>query len=297
MPCYHPMLGYRTIYINSDTGKRGITFNSNRAYTDLKVIVPCGQCIGCRLDRSRQWAIRCVHESQMHEENSFITLTFNEESIHQNHTLVKSDFQNFMKRLRKYTSPKLIRYYHCGEYGDQTQRPHHHACLFGYQFPDLKLYTTTNNIPLYTSEILSQIWQHQGNSYIGEVSYESAAYVARYIMKKQLGKSAKAAYKNKIPPYTTMSRRPGIAKTWFDKYYKDMYPYDYVVIGTSKKGKPPAYYDKQMELNHPHDFKKIKSNRFKKAIELQLHEDNSIARLQIREKCRLAKTKQLIRKI
>lgn len=294
MPCYHPLRGYRSVSVSPDTGKRGITFNLSQAFTDLPVTIPCGQCIGCRLDRSRQWAIRCVHESQMHDENSFITLTFNEQSINTKHTLIKSDFQKFMKRLRKYIEPKKVRYYHCGEYGDLTQRPHHHACLFGYQFPDIKFYKKSNNIPLYTSDILNEIWQH-GNCYIGNVTYESAAYVARYIMKKQTGETGKIHYKDREPPYTTMSRRPGIAKTWFDKYHDDLYPNDYVVIGTTKKGKPPRYYDTLLERTHTAVFKTIKNNRVQKAIEQELNEDNSLARLQVREKCRIAKTQTLIR--
>ncbi len=296
MPCYHPLRAYHATTVNSKTGKRGIVFNPNKAYTDLPITIPCGQCIGCRLDRSRQWAIRCVHEAQLHEDNSFITLTFNQASIDSTHSLNKSDFQKFMKRLRKYISPKKIRYYHCGEYGEVTHRPHHHACLFGYQFPDLNYYKSINSIPLYTSETLSQIWQH-GHSLIGNVTYESAAYVARYIMKKQTGEAGKIHYKSRIPPYTTMSRRPGLAKEWLDKYKDDVYPHDYVVIGTSKKGRPPRYYDQQMEKEFPVEFSQVKINRFQKALEQELSENSSLSRLQVREKVRIAKTQTLIREL
>ena len=234
MTCYHPMEGYRGKEITK-TGKRKIVFNANDALGTcslFRVTLPCGQCIGCRLERSRQWAIRCVHEASLYDDNCFITLTYSDENLPPYGSLVKKDFQDFMKRLRKRFSN--VRYYHCGEYGSKTKRPHYHAILFNIDFPDKELLTINNDQRLYTSEILSKIWG-KGICSIGSVTFESAAYVARYIMKKANGDDAELKYChvdddgvwNSIEPeYTTMSRRPGIGKEWFDKFKSDVYPND-----------------------------------------------------------------------
>ena len=203
MPCYYPLHGYRAKH-PEPSGKRRIVFNPKQGIQDEQVDVPCGQCIGCKLERSKQWAIRCVHEASMHQDNSFITLTYNDEHLPENGQLVKKDFQKFMKRLRKKCGK--VRYYQCGEYGSQYDdqgnkitdslnrellgRPHFHACLFGLDFPDKELWTVRNGINLYRSPTLEKIWK-KGYSSIGNVTFESAAYVARYITKKLNGDKEK----------------------------------------------------------------------------------------------------------
>ena len=172
-------------------------FNPKYAYqADQPEKLPCGQCVGCRLERSRQWAIRCMHEAQMHEDNCFITLTFNPESLDDRSnpwSLDVRDFQLFMKRLRKKYGAG-IRFYHCGEYGELNKRPHYHACIFGFDFPDKRLWKVTNSgHRLYISESLDELWPF-GFCTIGNVTFESAAYVARYIMKKVNGDAAADHY-------------------------------------------------------------------------------------------------------
>ena len=290
MPCYHPVLGYRSRTTNP-SGKRSIVFNPNEGYPDLQVTLPCGQCVGCRLERSRQWAIRCVHESQQHEENCFITLTFDKKHLNEAGSLVKSDFQKFMKRLRKSAINK-VRYFHCGEYGDKLGRPHHHACLFGHDFPDKELYSVRNGINLYKSKQLEKIWG-MGFCTIGEVNFETCAYVARYIMKKITGKQAETVYKDKIPPYNTMSRRPGIGAEWFNSFAGDVYPDDFIVIRDNIKCKPPNFYDDKYGLTDPADLIQIKKHR-RKAAERRKN-DNSLERLHIKEELKLQKLKLLER--
>jgi len=232
---------------------------------DRPINLPCGRCIGCRLEKSRQWAVRCVHEAQLHQENSFITLTFNQScpldgtKTDPTYSLHKHHFQRFMKRLRKEYPEKQIKYFHCGEYGEKSERPHHHACLFNHDFEDKILYKESNGIKLYTSEKLQKLWPF-GHSTIGDVTFDSAAYVARYITKKITGKLAEEHYKGRLPEFCTMSRRPAIAKQWLQKYTSDVYPQDYVVI-RGKKSKPSKYYDKQLELTNPKEYETIKAER------------------------------------
>lgn len=289
MPCYKPLKGWYSKTRNP-TGKRSIVFKRSEAHYDRPIQIPCGQCVGCRLERSRQWAIRCVHESSLYEQNCFITLTYNDENLNDKSTLVKADFQKFMKRLRKKFGDN-IRFFHCGEYGEKNQRPHYHACIFNFDFPDKELWSIRNNVRLYRSQILQELWPF-GFSTIGDVTFESAAYVARYIMKKINGDKAKEHYQGKLPEYTTMSRRPGIGKEWLNKFSSDVYPHDKVVLRNDVICKPPKYYDNQFELDNPEIMTKLKNIRKTTA---RLNPDNTEQRLAVRGKVKLEKIKNLRR--
>lgn len=302
MPCYSPLKGWRSATPNL-SGKRPITFNLKSAFIDIPVTLPCGQCVGCRLERSRQWAIRCVHESQMHDDNSFITLTFNDQHLPDDNSLDIVVFQKFMKRLRKRLSPTLIRFYACGEYGEIYGRPHYHACIFGYSFPDKTPWKTTNGVTIYRSALLEKIWPF-GYSSIGNVNFQSAAYVARYILKKINGPDAMDHYEyinpetgeisNLKPEYTNMSRRPGIGSTWLSKYMSDIYPSDFVVIN-NKKMRPPKFYDAKFELFSPKEYALMKGKRKRDAL---IHEDdNTPERLEVKMSVQKSKIKNLPRNV
>lgn len=288
MTCYHPIVGYRSRAGRQENGAWPVVFNPAEGYIDMRVSVPCGRCIGCRLDRSRQWAVRCVHEAaQYGQNNCFITLTYNDENLPEDGGLRMEDFQKFMKRLRKEYG-EGIRFFHCGEYGDKMARPHYHACLFNFKFPDLTLWLVRKGTKHYRSASLEKLWPY-GHSLVGEVTFESAAYVARYITKKVMGKKAEEFYKGKAPEYITMSRRPGIGKNWIDKNMKDVYPLDAVVIREGFKAKPPRYYDYIYDI-HDHDgMKKVKQKRRSKAKE------DDVYRLEVKEKIQLIKAEKLIR--
>ncbi len=132
MPCYHPLSAFQC-------ADGSIVFHERRWYNTVKTLsLPCGQCIGCRLERSRQWAMRCMHEAQLHENNCFITLTYDNTHLPSDGSLHYKDFQLFIKRLRKKFGNTRIRYYMAGEYGENFGRPHFHACIFGHDFHDKK---------------------------------------------------------------------------------------------------------------------------------------------------------------
>jgi len=198
LPCYHPISMFRsTKGPRLDTGKVPL---STRPTGGKRLGVPCGRCVGCRLERSRQWAARIMLESSMHESNLFITLTYRDSELvyggASHGILVPRHLELFWKRLRKWTRTR-IGYYACGEYGDKSNRPHYHACVFGLDFPDKTFYKAKNGNNLYSSRILDDLWSH-GKCYFGTVTFESAAYVARYIMKKRLGKSKETYAKEGI---------------------------------------------------------------------------------------------------
>lgn len=216
-----------------------------------------------------------------------------------------------MKKLRKKYVPKnpfpkgtperlsfrkhhSIRYFQCGEYGEKTHRPHYHACLFNFDFADKKLWKIKNDNRLYTSDILSDLWP-QGFSTIGDVTFDSAAYVARYIMKKITGEMAHEHYRGRKPEYTTMSRDPGIGSEWLRQFRTDVYPDDFVVIN-GKKVRPPKFYDTQQEAHDLENFTKIKNDRIIRGDKLP-KKDKTDRRLLVRENVKTAQVKSLTREI
>ena len=168
--------------------------SKNKRGVESTLELPCGQCRGCRLERSRQWAMRCLHESSLHDQNSFITLTYDDAHLPEGGTLVYSDFQKFLKRLRKRVGVP-IRFYMGAEYGEKFKRPHYHACIFGFDFPD-RIYfkKTSSGEKIYTSKILESLWPY-GHSSVGNVTFESAAYIARYCVQKVTGDKATEHYR------------------------------------------------------------------------------------------------------
>lgn len=289
MACFKPLAGWRSATV-SPNGRRPVVFTRSRAFVDLPVKVPCGQCIGCRLDRSRSWAVRCVHEAKSHEENSFITLTYSNEHVPGDNGLCFRDFQLFMKRFRKRVRIP-IRFYHCGEYGENFGRPHYHALIFGYSFPDKVLWKYNNGQGLYRSAELEELWPY-GYSSVGDVTFQSAAYVARYIVKKITGKIAEDHYKGRCPEYTTMSRKPGIGKKWIMKYLSDVYPLDEVILD-GKTFKTPVFYDASYELMYPSEFEDLRLRR--KRASLQHVDNQTQGRLDVREVVQKARLERLPR--
>ncbi|AXL15507.1 replication initiator protein [Microviridae sp.] len=301
MPCYHPMKAWRSLEVNP-SGKRSLVFDASKGFKDLEVTLPCGQCIGCRIERSRQWAVRCVHEASLHDDNCFITLTYDNDHLPADGSLDVSHFQKFMKRLRRKFPDKRIRFFHCGEYGEKYGRPHYHALIFGFDFPDKELYQVRNDQKLFISDILSKLWPF-GFSSIGSVTFDSAAYVSRYIMKKVTGDKAALHYSDidydtgeilgsRKPEYVTMSRKPGIAADWFREFGSDVFPDDFVVIN-GKKYKPPKFYDGQFELSHPDELKAIKAKRIVDAKARSF--DNTPERLHVKEKVKFVQLQRLVR--
>jgi len=267
MTCYHPIKAYRSKVL-SPNGKRTLVFLEKYSNGETQEI-SCGQCIGCRLERSRTWAVRISNEASLYKNNCFITLTYSPENLPSNGSLDVRHFQLFMKKLRKKYGK--IRFFHCGEYGEKLGRPHYHACLLNFDFPDKKLLRVSDRgDDIYSSASLDAIWSY-GRTELGSVTFESAAYVARYITKKVTGKCADAHYTcvdvetgeliTKKPEYTTMSRRPGIGEPWLKKYHSDVYNWDYLITTTGAKIPAPRYFDKRYEIMNPEHMAQIKMRR------------------------------------
>lgn len=291
MPCYHPVPGWYAKRLNP-TGRRSIVFRLDDAHKDRPVPVPCGNCIGCQLEKARQWALRCMHEASLYERNCFVTLTYSKENLPKQGSLAPDVFVKFMKRLR-HVHPG-VRFFQCGEYGEKLSRPHHHAILFNCDFSDkVRLRSSKRSGVLYRSAQLEQLWPY-GFSSIGEVTFQSAGYVARYALKKVKGSAAAGDhYGVKQPEYATMSRRPGIGRGWLEKYLSDVYPSDEVVVNGAVS-KPPRYYDDVAAKMRPDLVKVVKARRRREGAE---DPDNSGKRLVVREAVKNAAVTYLTREL
>lgn len=293
--------------------------------------IPCGKCIGCRLMYSKQWATRCSLESEYHESSYFVTLTYNEDCVpiswysdpetgeaFQSLTLRKKDFQAFMKRLR-FNTGQYIRFYASGEYGDNTYRPHYHAILFGLKLDDLKLYKQSEDGWLYyTSETIQKAWSvprrgsnrftRDTSSPIGmcmvtNVNWSTCAYVARYVCKKLKGEAAEFYEKVNIePPFSLMSRNPGIANQWFQDH-SEYTKYDTIPlpgVDAGKRVKPPKYFDYLLDQVRPDELelqKRIRQNMAKvaKLLQAQRTDLDYLDSLEVQERSQESRIKGLKR--
>lgn len=292
MGCNYPVRAYRL-----HSGE--VTFFVKAGW-DIRedLLIPCGQCVGCKMDKSKEWAIRCMNEASLYEENCFITLTYNDQNLPDMESLDYRDFQLFMKRLRKHYKGKKIRFYMSGEYGEKGNRPHFHACLFNHNFEDRKILKRTGSgSTLYDSEILNSLWK-KGLASIGDVTFESAAYVAKYIMKKVNGKGSELNYAYSDPEtgeilyrekeMSKMSLKPGIGSRWFEKWKSDVFPQDHCIV-RGKEKKPPKYYYKKLKEQDPDLYEVVKWQRTEKAKKHA--KDNTEDRLLVKEKCLEARIK------
>lgn len=290
MPCYGPLTGY---YPKSTASDKRLVFRKDDSETGIGIKIPCGKCIGCKLEHSRQWALRCMHEKRMHTASAFLTLTYDNKHLPAGNTLVKRDLQLFMKRLRKIFGTG-VRFFACGEYGETSGRPHYHVLLLNSDFVDKKPVTTRSEHPYYTSALLSKLWT-AGSHIIGNVDFDSAAYVARYCTKKITGPKAAEHYKGRTPEFLVMSRRPGIGTAYLEKFKSEMYTHDNVIVNGVPSSLPRFYDTKYASLNDTCEARLavLKIARRRKISRV----DKGTTRLRVREVVTLAKLAQKGRSI
>ena len=239
-----------------------------------RVSVGCGKCIGCRAEQSRNWMVRMVHESQIRGSGWFITLTYDDEHLPHDEGLDPYDFTYFVKGLRRHFPPEKLSFYGCGEYGSVTGRPHYHLCIFGPEFYCRDHYDNDDSgNPLFKSPTIEKCWPF-GISDMGVMSPGAAAYTAGYVAKKV--EETENTYTRchpetgeifeVHPEFSRMSLRPAIGRRWIEKYWRDVYPRDYVVID-GREIKPPRYYDKWMDEYHPEVMEEVRNARWERIAE------------------------------
>lgn len=331
MPCYKPMLAI-PICISQKTGKVQYSFRErfhdvgqltevvkleDGKYYPIKAL-PCGKCIGCRLDYSREWAVRCTLEMQDWPADTcwFVTLTYDDEHVPVNVyselgydfwreqglrltpdgrvvdkfgyegsldvlagccsplrrslTLRPKHLQDFIKRIRRwqeYHYGNTIKFYACGEYGSRSGRPHYHLIMYGLKLMPFGIDAwkkVQNGTTVYECKELEQFWPY-GNVIVGKVTFESCAYVARYMLKKKKGEYGEF-YRtfNLVPEFTRMSLKPGIGLRYYQNNADQIYKDDMIYLATEKKGikvKPPRYFDIRAADEFPGIFEQIKVER------------------------------------
>lgn len=337
MTCYHPIQAWRSKQgYNRFTRRWPIVFKRNEGYIDKELKIPCGKCIGCRLEYSRQWAIRAYHESKTHQDNCFICLTYEDQNGKTPTSLVPEDLTKFFKRLRKHYPEKKnetsIRYLACGEYGENFSRPHYHACLFGHDFTDREpIGKSSSGETVYTSDTLEGIWGF-GIVSVQDFTWETAAYCARYIIEKMTGnqmftkrewemgpdgkphqyrtvyQNSGEYYNGRTPEFVRMSRRPGLGSKWYAQFKDDIYNYDECIIRKGVKARAPRFYDKMFEgesrfygpgNRNELNLKMIDEfDLFKHRREIRVNKTEQTSdRLAVREKIKLQKIKKLNRSL
>lgn len=299
MTCYFPIKAYRSQEVNPETGKRQLTFKPTNALIEGSFItLPCGRCTGCQIDRSRDWAVRCMHEAQMYRDKCFLTLTYDQEHVPQDYSVRLPDLQKFMKRLRKATSPTKVRFLACGEYGDLNLRPHYHALIFNFDFPNKHLITVRKGHPVYSSPMLTELWP-LGSHEIGTITFQSAAYTARYALKKVVGDRADDHYFRRSPIDGEFHRvdaeflvqSKGLGRRWFDRFKSDAFPCDFIIVD-GRKCKPPRAYLKWLEEDELEQLKRARKSH------ARLHRaDTTRERLVVRERVHAEKLNRLKRNL
>lgn len=296
MSCYHPLPAY------ADRSGGSVSVGYHAGQQGDKLELPCGRCIGCRLDKSRQWSIRVMHEAQLYGSNLFLTLTYSPEHLPPSLSLEYRDFQNFMKRLRKEVrgvdpGPRRsypVRFFCSGEYGETYGRPHWHAILFNVHFGDEVRYVNGT----LRSETCERLWG-RGNAVLGAVTPQSAAYVAGYTLSKVYGNPdhyedvvdvETGEVTSRRPPFCTMSRRPGIGAWWYEKYGRDLFPHDFAVSDGKKYKVPQYYWRRFQESGAPDTVEDISHRRFLRAKEVDRHE-SSEERRAVREQVAWARVR------
>lgn len=225
---------------------------------ECMVWLKCGKCTGCLMEHARQWSLRCMHEARYHELNCFVTLTYSDDNLPANGSLNYRDFQLFFKRLRK-RHGSGIRFFMCGEYGSNFSRPHYHACIFGFDFLDkYPASKSPSGDILYRSFELDDLWK-LGFCTLGDLTAQSAGYVARYTLKKAANSASD--YGDRVPEFIQMSRRPGIGQQFYKDFRDDIYNHDFLVDSSGHRVRPPNYYDRQLSKDDPTYYAFLKSSR------------------------------------
>lgn len=338
MPCFHPLLASRARGSSDKpiiAGSKGVVkYTSAHLLYNEELTIPCGQCVGCRLDYSRQWANRMMLELPYHESAYFVTLTYDDEHVpldiylsvdddgvdddgvvfddaihkHLSLTLRPSDLRGFLKRLRRqqeYHHNNSISYYAVGEYGSQTARPHYHAIIYGVKLDDLEPFGGADGYTYYRSATIERLWPY-GYSSVCNVSWETCAYTARYMLKKLKGTAAEVYKRYSLyPEFCRCSLKPAIGKRWYDEHKDEAYDYDEIYLATAKRGikiKPPRYYDKLYDLEQPDKLQRIKQQRrivaeLAEQAELEQFDGTYLELLAAKEQTFLARAAKLVRRL
>lgn len=261
MPCTRPR--------SASQVARGAPLNwSKKKYNPKHRVfqLPCGKCIDCRLRYGRTWAIRCMHEAEMHRESIFLTLTYNDEHLGENR-LDYRDFQDFIREVRRQSPGSEISYIVAGEYGKKSKRKYWHAIIFGFRPRDAShKYTTDRGDKVSSSSLLDEIWG-RGNTEFGAVTLLSAGYVARYSAKKLVhGNDDQHCYS----PIFKVSSKYAIGKRWIERNWRGVFDKGFILGQDGTKNAIPRYYEKWFEKEKPPEYSRYVTGKKQEKIDQAL---------------------------
>lgn len=175
------------------------------------LLVPCGKCLACRIQKRKEWSLRVIHEMEDYNDSTFVTLTYSDNHLPDYESIRKLDLQKFFKRLRFYASPRKLKYFACGEYGPTTGRPHYHSIIFGL------------SLSKSDKKLVIDSWPYcdWSNSHILKESFKPATigkadYVAGYIHQKLSGDLLTEFLETNREPTFRISSQ-GIGKNYVDR--------------------------------------------------------------------------------
>lgn len=224
------------------------------------ISLPCGLCFGCRCDNARMWSLRMMHERRYHTDAWFITLTYSPQHMPANGDLNYRHLELFFKNARHHFQDGDVpfKYFACGEYGDQSLRPHYHFAAFSFTIPDLRrLFRTPGGDWYYTSELLSSVWKY-GHVIVGKLEWDSAAYIARYVTKKMHGSNIR--YLDTFDPDTgevdhysieRAFQSKGLGLSWYLDNEDEIWRLDACLFKNEYLVLPPRYYFKKLQERNP----------------------------------------------
>lgn len=276
MSCYYPRLAVN--YGLQSNGKNRIRFLPRRVDFNINdfrskfggslFLLPCGRCLGCKVDKARDWSTRCVLESSYYPFSSFITLTYNDQHLPSDGKVHREDINQFIDKL-KYRGFNF-RFFGCAEYGSSNHRPHYHLITFGYQPDDLVKHSVgSDGNFLFTSKFLESVWS-KGFVLVGSASKQSAGYVARYTTKK-LGDD---------DSFIFMSSHPGIGYQYLVDHAKEIVSTDkvYGEFGESGTAPVPRYFNRFLAEWFPEEYQVLQAKRI---ANIQLVDLNSMVNREV----------------
>ncbi|UPW41049.1 replication initiator protein [Sigmofec virus UA08Rod_5667] len=333
MSCFHPITAFDVTpkYFTVNERRKIVFQVSSPLHEQLaregRVLqLPCGQCIGCRLEYSRQWANRCLLEKSYHDSSFFVTLTYDDAHVPKTFsvdeetgevlspamTLRSRHLQLFLKLVRRHFPDDNIRFFGCGEYGTYSLRPHYHLILFGLHLNDLVTYSKSPlGFQYFNSESLSRCWidgqtgESRGYVVVGDVSWDSCAYVARYLLKKQKGATAEIYKKLNIEPeFSRMSRKPGIGRQFYDDH-PEIWRFNQINLKGDSGGRSfphPLYLRRLFEIDDPFGAFELSEKRklnaiSKNILKSTLTDNDYYDILKIEEESKQRRLKSLFREV
>jgi len=286
MTCYRPQYAVlnfcskeqkfkkpKIIYPSSvaDSGERYFLRHRPTTHPVYKEVnLPCGVCFGCRMDNSRMWSLRMMHQAKFSSSSYFVTLTYSPEHMPLHGDLNYDHLQDFWKKARhSFQGSEQLRYFACGEYGDQSLRPHYHFAGFDWNIKDLRLFKNTDHGSYFLSDDLASCWGF-GHVIVAPLEYQSAAYVARYVTKKMRGKNLRFLadeyadpVTGEVPSYKVERafQSQGLGLKWYQANQQEVWDLDGCLYDNKYMVSPPRYYFKQLEKADPEKAAAIKHKR------------------------------------